>query len=35
MSKALRHFLDLNELPTRELRDVLALSGATFCNPIS
>src|ERR1700686_5516514 len=28
MSKALRHFLDLNELPTRELRDVLALSGA-------
>jgi ornithine carbamoyltransferase len=28
MSKALRHFLDLNELPTRELRNMLALSGA-------
>ncbi|MGA7994203.1 MAG: ornithine carbamoyltransferase, partial [Bradyrhizobium sp.] len=28
MSNALRHFLDLNELPTRELRDVLALSVA-------
>jgi len=28
MSKALRHFLDLNELPTRELSNVLALSVA-------
>ena len=28
MSKALRHFLDLSELPTKELRDVLALSLA-------
>ena len=28
MSKALRHFLDINELPTRELRDVLAASVA-------
>jgi ornithine carbamoyltransferase len=26
MSKALRHFLDLNQLPTAELRDVLAAS---------
>src|SRR5471032_3386277 len=28
MSKALRHFLDLNELPLKELRDVLAASLA-------
>jgi ornithine carbamoyltransferase len=28
MSKALRHFLDLNELPTRELRNVLQASAA-------
>ena len=28
MSKALRHFLDLNELPTRELSNMLALSVA-------
>ena len=28
MSKALRHFLDLNELPTRELRNMLAASVA-------
>jgi ornithine carbamoyltransferase len=28
MSKALRHFLDLNELPLQELRDVLAASLA-------
>ena len=28
MSKALRHFLDLSELPTRELRNMLALSVA-------
>ena len=28
MSKALRHFLDLNELPTAELRNVLAASMA-------
>src|SRR5437868_9954619 len=28
MSKALRHFLDLNEIPTKELRNMLALSIA-------
>ena len=28
MSKSLRHFLDLNELPTKELRNMLALSVA-------
>jgi ornithine carbamoyltransferase len=28
MSKALRHFLDLGELPTKELRNMLALSVA-------
>ena len=28
MSKALRHFLDLNELPTKELRNMLAASVA-------
>ena len=28
MSKALRHFLDLNELPLKELREVLAASVA-------
>ncbi|MDE2332051.1 MAG: ornithine carbamoyltransferase, partial [Bradyrhizobium sp.] len=28
MSKALRHFLDINELPTRELRNMLAASIA-------
>ena len=28
MSKALRHFLDLNELPTKELRDMLSASVA-------
>ncbi len=28
MSKALRHFLDLSELPTRELRNMLAASVA-------
>src|SRR5258707_4341784 len=28
MSKALRHFLDLNEIPTKELRNMLALSVA-------
>ena len=28
MSKALRHFLDLNELPTIELRNMLAASVA-------
>ena len=28
MSKALRHFLDLSELPTKELRNMLALSVA-------
>ena len=28
MSKALRHFLDLNELPLDELRDVLTASRA-------
>src|ERR1700710_1879839 len=28
MSKSLRHFLDLNELPTRELRNMLAASVA-------
>jgi len=28
MSKALRHFLDINQLPTAELRDVLAASRA-------
>src|SRR6478672_13196701 len=28
MSKALRHFLDLNENPTKELRNMLALSVA-------
>jgi ornithine carbamoyltransferase len=28
MSKALRHFLDLNELPTKELRNMLAASMA-------
>ena len=28
MSKALRHFLDLNELPTRELRNMLQASVA-------
>jgi ornithine carbamoyltransferase len=28
MSKALRHFLDLNEIPTKELRNMLASSAA-------
>ena len=28
MSKALRHFLDLNELPIKELRNMLAASVA-------
>jgi ornithine carbamoyltransferase len=28
MSKALRHFLDLNEIPTKELRNMLASSVA-------
>ena len=28
MSKALRHFLDLNEIPTKELRNMLAASVA-------
>ena len=28
MSKALRHFLDLSELPTKELRNMLAASVA-------
>ena len=28
MSKALRHFLDLSELPTRELRNMLAAGVA-------
>ena len=28
MSKALRHFLDLNQLPTKELRNMLAASMA-------
>jgi len=28
MSKALRHFLDLNEIPTKELRNMLAASLA-------
>jgi ornithine carbamoyltransferase len=28
MSKALRHFLDLNEMPTKELRNILAASVA-------
>jgi len=28
MSKALRHFLDLNELPTRDLRAMLEVSVA-------
>jgi ornithine carbamoyltransferase len=28
MSKALRHFLDLNEIPTKELRNILAASVA-------
>src|SRR5215203_1541036 len=28
MSKALRHFLDLSELPTKELRNMLTLSVA-------
>src|SRR5260370_26730011 len=28
MSKAFRHFLDLNEIPTKELRNMLALSVA-------
>ena len=28
MSKALRHFLDINELPTKELRNMLAASVA-------
>ena len=28
MSKALRHFLDLSEVPTKELRNMLALSVA-------
>ena len=28
MSKALRHFLDISELPTRELRNMLAAGVA-------
>ena len=28
MSKALRHFLDLNEIPTKELRNILGASVA-------
>ena len=28
MSKALRHFLDLNEIPTKELRNILSISVA-------
>ena len=28
MSKALRHFLDISELPTKELRNMLAASVA-------
>ena len=32
MSKSLRHFLDINELPTGELRNMLAAGAAMKAN---